>query len=111
MFGIIAAKKAGVNYHSTNDSRQAEANDAPVKTGRPPASRFPPVHPLTLVCVLAFDKNRRAIFKQLFFRRKEFVVGDKHSAADFLGSQVHKFSKVHSHTSPQDKKQKLCSRF
>ena len=59
MFGIVAAKIAGVDHDAANDAGKAQANDAPIEAGGTPPPALPAVHPFAAVGVLAFDKDGR----------------------------------------------------
>ena len=78
----------GIDDHAANDSRQAEANDAPVQPLGVSPARLPAIHPFAPVGVLAFNENRRRGFEQLFFRRKELVVGKQHRTTEAFGGKI-----------------------
>ena len=95
MFRVVAAKVARVNYDATNDSGQAQTNDAPVEAGRTSPPALPPIHPLATVGVLAFDEDGRARLQQILLRREEIVVGVEHGPAQTLGGEVNLFGEIH----------------
>ena len=82
LLGIIALEMACVHYHSAHESRQAESNDTPVVSGRPPPACLPAVHPLSMARVFSFDKNRRCGLQQILFWCKEFIAGEEDAAAE-----------------------------
>src|ERR1043165_7688190 len=63
VFGVVAAKEAGVDYDAMNDPGQSETDDAPIEPGRSPPPCLPPIHPLAAIGVLALDKNGRPRLK------------------------------------------------
>src|SRR5678815_3731294 len=95
MLRIIAAEETGIDHDSANYSRQAETDDAPVKSGRASPARFPAVHPLPQIGVLVFDKDRSGYLKKILFGRKEIIVGEEHSAAKPFCSEIDTVSYTH----------------
>src|ERR1051325_8062409 len=59
VFGVVAAKEAGVDYDAMNDPGQSETNNEPIEPGRSPPPCPPPVHPLSAIGELPLDKNGR----------------------------------------------------
>ena len=59
MLRIVAAEETGIDHDPTNYSRQTKTDDAPVVAGRSSPARFPAVHPLAQVGILAFDEDGR----------------------------------------------------
>src|SRR5512132_393 len=111
MLRIIAAEETGVDHDSANYSRQAETDDAPVKSRRASPARFPAVHTLPQIGVLVFDKDRNGCLKKILLGRKEIIVSEQHGAAKLFCSEIDQFSKVHLRFSLRDKRQRWCSRF
>src|ERR1043165_4900626 len=98
---IVAAKITRVDHYPANNTRQAQTNDAPIKTRRTPAPTLPPIHPLAAVRVLAFDKDRRTRLQQVLFRRKKIIIGDEHRATHFFRSEIDQVGEVHIATKRQ----------
>ncbi len=63
MLRVVTAKVACIDNDATHNSRKAETNNAPIKSGRPASATLPSIHPLATIGVLPLDKNRRACSK------------------------------------------------
>ncbi len=94
MFGIVAAKEARVNDYATNNTRQSETNDAPVKPWCAPAPALPPIHPLPTIGVLALDKYGRGGLEQILLGRKKVIIRHEHRPTNPLRRQIDQFSEV-----------------
>src|SRR6185503_13068964 len=90
LFRIIPREEARVDDDTTHYSGNAELNDCPVVTGSAAASRLPPVHPLSVIGILAFSPLGSGWLDEILFRRKEIIVGRENSSAHSLGGQVWK---------------------
>ncbi len=87
-FGIVPLEVGRLDVHDARDSRSAEADDAPVVAGLPAAARFPPVHPLPALRVLALAPSRRVVTNQVLLRREELVVGRDDRRPEPFGGEV-----------------------
>src|SRR5260221_9397668 len=58
LLGIVAFEMTGVDHYAANHPRQAQTNDAPVKSRCAAPARLPTVHPLSEIGVFAFDEDR-----------------------------------------------------
>ena len=90
----IASEEARIHDDATDDSRQAEAHDAPIVAGRAAAARFPAIHPFSAAGEFSFDENRFRFLEKIFLGREEFVVCGEDTAAEALGCEVGKRLKI-----------------
>src|ERR1700733_5316807 len=97
---IISGEKTRVHDRPAQNSRQAQAHNAPIVSWSPSPPRFPAVHPLSLVGVFALDKNRLRLLQQIFLGREKFVVCLHHAAAQPFRRQIHELREL-VHTAPR----------
>ena len=88
MLRVIAAKVAGVNYDTANNSGKPETNDAPIKAGRTSPPALPPIHPLAFVGVAPLDPLGRRGFEQVLFLGEVLVGRVEREAARQIGGEI-----------------------
>src|SRR5688572_20631317 len=95
----VAAKKTRVHGDTFYPSRRTQPNDAPIKfflePRASPPHRLPPVHPFTAFGILSFFPDRSRRLEQVFFRSKEFVIGEEHGSAEFFRGKIDEISEFH----------------
>ena len=102
MLRIVALEKARIDNQTANNSRQSQANDAPVVARRASPPRFPPIHPLAAIGEFALDENGLRFLQQIFFGREKVVVSFNDRAAQPFGGKIGKLQEVF-HSAPRRK--------
>src|SRR5580658_4614031 len=97
---IISREETRIHHYPPQNSRQPQPHDAPIASRSPPPPRLPSVHPLSPVGILPCDENRLPALQQIFLRRKKFVVGLDHAAAQPLRRQIHELREL-THAAPR----------
>ncbi len=84
----ISEEVTGIDIDGADHTRESQADDAPVVTGRALAARLPTVHPFSAVGVFVWNEDRFGGFEQVFFWREEVVTRCERDAADEFGSEI-----------------------
>ena len=106
--GKITLEVGGIHVDAANDAARPEVDDAPIvgpaEFGIPghdvaPPARFPTVHPLPTIGVLAFSPHRRLELQQTVLRREEFVAGRHGRRAKTIRCEIDELPEVRAHSS------------
>jgi hypothetical protein len=85
----VAGEMARVDVDAADRARPRQLDDAEVVARRALAARFPAVHPLAVVVVLAGDELRRLRVEHALLRREEFVAREERFGAQPRICEIH----------------------
>ncbi|MGF6921286.1 hypothetical protein OKW28_005483 [Paraburkholderia sp. 40] len=104
----VAGEVARVEVESLDHAGPRELDDAPVVAGRALAARFPAVHPLAVVVVLARNEDGRFRIQHAVLRREEFVASLERLRAQTRVRQVHVTAREFRCVGVENRKCHLC---